>query len=289
MTTIGRIKELWRYPVKAMAGESVDACLLSAGGLAGDRQWALRDEARREIQSCKTRPELLRCSARHRGPVSEGSVGPVDITFPDGSLVGSDNPDIHTRLSALSGRISSLQPLRPAADREFYQRYKADATTWLQELAATFEREPWESLPDLGQLPPVLVDHVSVPGTFFLVAPLHILTTATLDTLRARNASAQWDARRFRPNILIETDEPLAGLLEQSWVGHCLLLGTALVAFAGATARCGAITRAQPGLRIDTAVLRTVVRDADQNAGIYAQVEQAGELRVGDPVALLRA
>ena len=295
MATVGRIKELWRYPVKGMAGEQIVAIELTANGLSGDRQWALRDEARGEIQSCKTRPELLMCLARTRiaaGPPgirANGTIPPVDITFPDGSNLGSDDPAIHARLTALVGKASTLQALRPAGDAAFYRRHKTDDHTWLKELAATFTREPGEPLPDFNGLPPILVDHVSVPGTFFLVTPVHVLTTATLTDLKRRNPSADWDARRFRPNVVIETRPELEGLVEQAWVGRQLQTGAATITIAGSTPRCGAITRAQSAFGFDAGVLRTVVKDADQNAGIYGVVEHTGALRVGDTVSLSNA
>jgi len=44
MTVVGRVAALWRYPVKSMAGERVDAAEVSWHGLAGDRRWAfIRD------------------------------------------------------------------------------------------------------------------------------------------------------------------------------------------------------------------------------------------------------
>ncbi|WP_197495744.1 hypothetical protein [Acidihalobacter yilgarnensis] len=91
----------------------------------------------------------------------------VDITFPDGSVSGSDHADIHARLSALVGHASTLEPLRPISDLDFYRRHKLDDHTWLDELKATFDREPDEPLPDFSQLPQSMVDYVSVPGTFF--------------------------------------------------------------------------------------------------------------------------
>ena len=286
MAAVGRIKEIWRYPVKGMAGEQIDAVELTANGFNGDRQWALRDETRGEIQSCKTRPELLTCLARTRGPTINGSIPIVDISFPDGSNVGSDSPGVHDRLTALVGKASTLEALRPPSDVQFYRRHKADANTWLEELAATFTRLPGEPLPDFNSLPPILVDHVSVPGTFFLVTPVHVLTTATLADFKRRNPSADWDARRFRPNIVIETSVALEGQVEQQWAGRRLTLGNGAITITGATPRCGAITRAQSTFVFDASVLRTVVAYGDQNAGVYGIVEHAGALRVGDTVSL---
>jgi uncharacterized protein YcbX len=44
MAAIGRVIEVWRYPVKSMGGEQLGQCMLGAHGVAGDRGWALRDE-----------------------------------------------------------------------------------------------------------------------------------------------------------------------------------------------------------------------------------------------------
>lgn len=283
MITVGHIKEIWRYPVKGMAGESLGSCALGERGVQGDRTWALRDTMRKEVQSCKFRPQLLLCTANDR---SNGAGARVEVTFPDGSIVASDDERIHDRLSELTGRASTLEALRPQSDRDFYRRHKRDDHTWFEELKATFEREEGEPLPDFSQAPPAFAEFVATPGTFFLVTPLHIVTTATLRHLTTLNPGADWDRRRFRPNFLIEPNPDAAGLVEQDWIGKTLKLGNAAVDCAGATLRCGAITRAQPHFAADKTVLRTIVKEADQNVGIYGLVSGSATLHVGDPVYL---
>lgn len=284
MHKVGTIKEIWRYPVKGMAGESVESCSLGETGLNGDRIWALRDEARQEIQSCKFRPELLLCTACCRNEDPSGAGGQVDVLFPDGAVIGSDNTEIHGKLSRLTGHASTLEPLRPASDLDFYRRHKRDDHTWLEELKATFDREPGEPLPDLDQLPQSAVDFVSVLGTFFLVTPFHMLTTATLGHLKSLHPHSDWDARRFRPNVVIDTGPGAEGLLEQAWVGKQLAFGDATVDCTDTTPRCGAVTRAQRDFSADKTILRTIVKDAEQNVGIYGAVVNSGDLRIGDDV-----
>jgi uncharacterized protein len=284
MRKVGTIKEIWRYPVKGMAGEYLHRCHLSKTGLTGDRIWALRDIARAEIQSCKFRPELLRCSARCRSGDQTGPGDQVDVTFPDGRVLGSDHADIHSLLSALTGHASTLERLRPASDLDFYRRYKRDDHTWLEELKATFEREPGEPQLDFSQLPQSAIDFVSAPGSFFLVTPFHMITTATLAFLKGKNPQADWDARRFRPNVVIETEPGAEGLVEQAWIGGRLTLGDAIVDCVGTTPRCGAVTRAQRDFAADKSILRTVVREAQQNVGIYGLAAERGDLRIGDAV-----
>ena len=64
MAEVGTIKEIWRYPVKGMAGETLQSCEISENGINGDRIWALRDTARKEIQSCKFRRIMLTLLSR---------------------------------------------------------------------------------------------------------------------------------------------------------------------------------------------------------------------------------
>lgn len=237
MTKVGTIKQIWRYPVKGMAGELLESCALGGRGLRGDRIWALRDTARAEIQSCKFRPQLLLCSAR----VRHDTPNEVDVTFPDGSVVGSDSDAVHAKLSALTGRPSTLVSVQPESNPDFYRRHNLDDHTWREELAATFEREPGEPLPELEQLPEHMVEFVSLLGTFFLVTPLHLVTTATLEHLKAIDPQPDWDVRRFRPNLVLETEPGAQGLLEQDWIGKQLLVGEARVDCAAPTPRCGAI------------------------------------------------
>ena len=37
------VAEIWRYPVKSMAGERLESCEVAETGLDGDRRWALVD------------------------------------------------------------------------------------------------------------------------------------------------------------------------------------------------------------------------------------------------------
>ena len=281
MLKVGTIKEIWRYPVKGMAGESLAVSTIGADGVQGDRTWALRDVQRKEIQSCKFRPQLLQCVATAN---EDGTT--VSVTFPDGATLRSDDGAIHDKLSRLTGYESTLEPLRPGTDLEFYRRYKPAQGSWIDELATTFDREPGEPLPDFTQIPPVLVDHVSVPGSFFLVVPLHFVTTATLRHLQSLNATGNWDRRRFRPNLVIETIPEIPGLAEHDWAGKKLVIGDLTIDCVGATPRCGAVTRAQPDFGPDTSILRTIVREADQNVGAYGMTAHPGTVRAGDAVYL---
>lgn len=277
----GIVKEIWRYPVKGMAGEQVEQCAIGPNGLEGDRVWALRDVARQEIQSCKFRPELLSCTASTR---KDSVLRHVDISLPNNLSSASDDPVIHRTLSELVGYHSTLEKLRPVEDLDFYRRHKLDDTTWLEELKATFSREPGEPLPDFSQLPQQARDFVTVPGTFFLVTPFHIITTASLNHMKSLLPEADWDVRRFRPNIVIETTDADKGLVEQNWVGKRMRIAESQIDCTATAPRCGAVTRQQQNLRFDKSMLRTIVAQAEQNLGIYGSISNQATLTVGDTV-----
>jgi|TARA_B110000211_G_scaffold117742_1_gene136367 uncharacterized protein YcbX len=182
------------------------------------------------------------------------------------------------------GHESTLEPLKPVSELDFYRRHKLDDHTWLEELKATFTREPAEPLPDFSSFPQQAQDFVTVPGTFFLVTPFHIITTATMEHFKKLLPEADWDIRRFRPNIVIDTTGYDDGLVEQDWIGKQINIADSLIDCTATAPRCGAVTRKQSELNFDKTMLRTIVKEADQNLGIYGSIKNEGVLRVGDSV-----
>jgi MOSC domain-containing protein len=285
MSTVGRIAELWRYPVKSMGGESLAGATLGPLGVPGDRGWALRDEAAGEIRGARKLPVLMRCHARYDAEPVADSIPPVTMTLPDGVTLRGDATDVHARLSTLVGRAVTLWRRQPPEQREHYRRGRPDHADFDTELRELFGRLPDEPLPDLSAIPAELFEFTSPLGTYFDLAPINLLTTASLRTLAGHNPAAQFDRRRFRPNLLIESLD--AGLPEMQWPGRRLRIGGAVLAVTIPTVRCCMTTHAVDELPKDASVLRTIVRDADQSLGVYATVEQPGAVMVGDQVELL--
>ena len=281
---IGIVRELWRYPVKSMGGESIASCELGTLGIPADRGWALRDEDAGEIRGAKKLPALMRCQARYRSEPIGDDVPHADIVLPDGAATATDDPDVERKLSALVGRRVTLHPRRPAEDRDHYRRGLPDDPDMETELRQIFGRTPDEPLPDLSVLPTELFEFTSPPGTYFDVTPIHLVTTASLAALAP---AERFDRRRFRPNVLVETDPATTGLVEAGWAGRTIGIGAAALRGEIPTMRCVMVTLPQPGLEKDPGVLRAVVRDAGQNLGLYAAVSAAGKIAVGDAVVLL--
>ena len=105
--------------------------------------------------------------------------------------------------------------------------------------------------------------------------------------MRAKNPHGTWDIRRFRPNFYIDTAAGLRGLVEQAWVGRRLRIGAVEVSVSAPTARCGMTVQAQGDLDYDKSILRTIVREGDQNLGVGAHCLLAGTVRAGDVVELV--
>jgi hypothetical protein len=279
---VGRIAEIWRHPVKSMAGERIEEAEIGPMGIPGDRAWAVRDETRGGIRGAKKIPALMQCRARQVG----GPGGAPEITLPGGEVIAADASDAGVRLSEALGTKVTLWPLLPASELAHYRRGPPDHADVMTELRAIFGREEGEPLPDLSKFPPDLFQYESPPGTYFDVAPLLVLTDASLRRLQELAPASRVDVRRFRPNLLVESAEG-AGFPEIGWVGRRVRIGDALLKVGVACPRCVMITHGFDDLPRDTALMRTVVREANQSMGVYASVETPGTVHPGAPVELL--
>lgn len=274
------VAEVWRYPVKSMIGGPVEAAAVTAAGMVGDRSWAVRDEVRGGIRGAKKLGGLMRFAARYVDPDPlPGSV--VEITLPDGSRVRTDQADASDRVSAALGHTVTLWPLQPADHLDHYRRGAPDSTDLLAELRAVFGRDDDEPLPDLTKFPPVVMEFESPPGTYLDAYPLLVMTTSAMRSLAEALPHSVVDVRRFRPNIVLDTGD-LPGHPEFEWVGRHLQIGEVVLRIVDACPRCVMVTReVAADLPDDRAVLRHIVRDLDQNVGVYAEVLTPGVIRSG--------
>ena len=283
---IGRVDEIWRYPVKSMAGERIGETAVGPQGLTGDRGWAVRDEERGGIRGAKKIPELMRCAARYLGEPRDRQAGDVEMRLPDGALVRSDDPAAADRLSAALGTLVTLWPLQPADQLDHYRRGAPTHADLEQELRSMFALEPDEPLPDLSGLPPEVVEFESPPGTYFDAFPLHLLSRTSLAHLATLAPGSAIDVRRFRPNILLDLPDAAAGFPEAQWAGRRVRIGGTTVEITIPTMRCVMTTLPFDELPKDPRIMRTLVREARQCLGAYARVVEPGSVRVGDVVEL---
>lgn len=280
---IGTVQSLWRYPVKSMRGERVTTTLIGPLGLPGDRGYAIRDERVKEIRGAKKIPSLFQFSARYVETPTDAQLPPVEITLPNRTTVRTDDPQVHARLSAAFGYEVTIWPRQPAENVDHYRRSPRAS----EEVRQVLGLEEGEPMPSFEGIPPDIFQYVSPLGTYFDAYPLHLLTTATLQALSALHTEGQFAPERFRPNIVIATDDASNGNDEPAWKGKTVRIGEVEFLISVPTIRCVMTTLPQGNLPKDPRILRTIVQHHNHHVGVYATVKRAGEIRVGDQVELL--
>jgi uncharacterized protein len=273
---LGRVAFLRRYPVKSMLGEDLPGNEVTSRGLAGDRRLAVVHRETGKVASPKN-PRLWRGMLK----LAAATAGPhVKITFPDGTTMVSADRGIDAALSEFLGHPVTLTDSPPpdaTLDR-------ADPDEVLREGARALVRV---EISQLGGAAP--------PGTFFDFAPLHLITTSTLDRIGGLSPRGTVELERYRPNIVISDAAP--GFTENDWAGRDLRIGADLtIRVIALTQRCaiptlehGDLPRDADALRVPAGHNRISPRD-DLGplpcAGVYAQVLRRGRVQVGDTVRL---
>ena len=270
---VGSVSALWRYPVKSMMGEELNASEVTEVGLLGDRHFAVVDRATGKVGGAKNPRKwgnFFDFRAAYVQPPAIGRpVPPVRITLPDGTEVASTQADLEQVLSRAFGREVAFQEARPE-DRS----------------AAGTAEEYWPDMPGLDYRDTV-TEFEMPAGTFFDIAVVHLLTTATIDRLRALYPQGRFEARRFRPNIVVSTPGQEQDFAENDWVGRTVAIGENVrLAITEPCPRCVMITLPQGDLPKDSGILRTAAQHNSVNVGVYAAVISGGTIRRGDPVSL---
>jgi uncharacterized protein YcbX len=268
-SAVGSVVALWRYPVKSMQGEELNASDVTERGLLGDRAFALLDADGGRVASAKNPrkwPNLFSFRAAFaEAPRGRAPLPPLRVTLPDGTNLAGGQGDRDRALAAALGRTVSLSGAAPPAP---------------------VLEEYWPDLEGLAHRDAV-TDESLPPGTFFDLAAVHLLTTATLDRLRELYPPGRFEVRRFRPNVVVASDGA-AGFVEQGWVGRTLALGDEVqLQVTGPCPRCVMTTLPQADLPRDPGILRTAVRHGGGHVGVYARVLQGGTVRRGDAVRVV--
>lgn len=297
MTTIGRVAELWRYPVKSLGGERVEDADIGPRGVRADRLWAVRDLQRDVTVSARRMPALLKATARYAGPVppdaGPGNAPEVVITFPDGTELSSSDSGVDAKLSELAGREVRLTALPPAEDTSLhrlskYERENLSIAAYRQDFGMADD----EGFPDVSMFRmsdlATLSRYSTPPGMFVDLAPVHVMSTNSLETIGAE-IGEDVDVRRFRPNVLLSLDNADDGLPESHWTGGQLSVGGVVLEVTMPTIRCVVPSRAQPGLEVDRRITKAVAGRAQRCLGVYCWVETDGVVRVGDTAELRSA
>lgn len=265
-----RIARMWRYPVKSMLGERIDSAVLDAAGVPSDRRIAVIDEETGTVATAK-HPRLWRNLLRFSAALDDER---VTITSPEGWTADALAPDTAARLSDALGR-----PVRLAAERPD---------------GAVVERPAPEDVLDHGvnAVVPAATLQIGLgsPGaTFVDFAPVHLVTTATLERVGVEDV-------RYRPNLVLETPPGTPAYVENDWVGRELHVGaTTVLRVSTPTPRCAVPTLEHGSRPRAVHAVRTLMSDnrvdvpgvgAVPCAGCYGEIRHGGVVRVGDEVTL---
>ena len=248
------------------------------------RGWSVYDESRGGITGAKRLPALRACRVRYGSEPIAGAASPeIEITLPDGTLVASGAGEAAARLSELLGRPVSLRSLGPAGSEAAPRIHSGEESP--EALLAMQGLLPGEPVADMSAFPSERLRRLR-QGNFFDALPIHLLTRTTLRTLAALAPESVWDERRFRPNLVVDAVEE-EGYPELAWIGRRLAVGDAELEVVAGCPRCVMVTQPVDELAEDPRVMRTLVREAEHTAGIYASVVGEGAVKAGDEIRLL--
>jgi len=275
----GSVLSVLRYPVKSMMGEELTAADVRESGLIGDRAYALIDNTTGKIASAKNPRKWARLFDCHASFVEPPEIGhpmpPVRIMLPDGSNITSDQPNTNAVLSRYFEREVTLAKTAP--DSPALEEY-------------------WPDIDGLAHRETVTEESIALSspkGTFFDYAVAHVITTNTLNRLHELYPQGRFEARRFRPNIVVTVGNGEPAFVENSWVGSNVQIDEMLLlTVTNPCPRCVMTTLPQADLPQDHGILRTAAQHnqpyipalgtAMPSVGVYANVLRSGTVRRGD-------
>nr|VFK53886.1 MAG: hypothetical protein BECKTUN1418F_GA0071002_10318 [Candidatus Kentron sp. TUN]VFK55712.1 MAG: hypothetical protein BECKTUN1418E_GA0071001_10328 [Candidatus Kentron sp. TUN]VFK64287.1 MAG: hypothetical protein BECKTUN1418D_GA0071000_12551 [Candidatus Kentron sp. TUN] len=258
------IKSLWRYPIKSMLGEKLHAVNITPKGLQGDRAFALLDVETGKIVSAKNPKKWPHMFSFHSRYEEITDLNTIHITLPDGTTIKNNDPNVDSILSDALGRkvkIISQVPKQPQLE------------------------EYWPDIAEFDNRNTVTDENIP-KGAFYDLGVIHLLTTSTLDELHRLYPEGRFEASRFRPNIILDTQQ--AGFVENQWVEKTMTIGDEVtLKITEHCPRCVMTTLAQDDLPKDPGILKTAVQHNEGNVGIYAEVIKGGTIKCGDPINII--
>ena len=188
-----------------------------------------------------------------------------------------------------AGRLPSLLLFTPqrrngSADEELPTHIRTpngdELPVFSEELAAA-----------VGRRHGAAVQMMQLKHGIFDEASMSVITDATVSEI-GRLAGRQMDVRRFRPNVVVRSLQPIP-FQEDEWVGGVLLFGESENALAVAVTqrdvRCSMVNLDPHSASSAPEVLKAVVHANQNNAGIYGTVTRSGRLAIGQPIFLTAA
>ena len=106
---IGKVSELWRYPVQSLQGEQHTALPFTPAGVVGDRGYSVVDDTGEGGTAARPQwKSLIGWRARYLAEPKAGDLPKVEITFDDGTQMISDDSRLDGAISERLGRRGRL-------------------------------------------------------------------------------------------------------------------------------------------------------------------------------------
>lgn len=262
MNTVGTVESLWRYPVKSMRGEELDALFAGFAGVYGDRLFAFRSSASRNgfpHFTAREQRQMLRYRPHFRHP--QKAVAPPYLT--EAEKIGSGATPVYADQADLMLDVET-----PAGND-----LPIDDPALIETLCA--------GLDDRHQLTLQRSERALTDCRPVSLVAVQSVTQLTEET------GMPVDKRRFRANIYLDLTSA-GGFAEDGFVGRSVRIGSKVtLAILQRDARCMIITLDPDTGEKAPAVLKTVAQAHEGMAGIYGAVLVEGMVRKGDPVELL--
>jgi len=135
------------------------------------------------------------------------------------------------------------------------------------------------------------VELMNLKHGIFDESPISVISLGTVHGVARESGRGVdlCDLRRFRPNIVIETNSP-EPFEEDRWLGRTLMFGAehsgAALRVTMRDERCVMVNLDPDTAERDSEVMKTVVRMNENYAGVYGTVVRSGELRIGQVVTV---
>lgn len=247
-------------PVKALRLSHPTEAQLTAGGIPADRRFYLIDEdgGLFDASDLGALMQVL--------PAYDPDTERLRLTFPDGSVVEDPADRLGGAITTdFFGRMVEGHLVEGAVDAAL----------------STFAGRP------------IRLARVTRDGDGQDVHPLTLVSSESVRDLGSRGDRSDLDARRFRINLEIEGSEPYE---EDSWDGELVRVGDATIRVRGQIPRCVVTTLAPETGEKDFGTLTQIARYRPRIGGrgglpfgMYAEVVQAGRVRIGDRVEPISA
>src|SRR5229473_5390529 len=253
---IGRVEAIFRYPVKSMAGERLEAAELGWHGLEGDRRLAFRrinNSSGFPWLSASQLPDLLRFTPLRRA----GDAG-EDAAHRGGDVRENAPGDLHLPTHIRTPDGEDLPVFGEALAAEVGRRYGAP------------------------------VQMLQLRHGIFDEATISVIALDTVGEI-GRLAGRSLDVRRFRPNVVVRLLRS-GPFQEDEWLGGVLSFGEGddapAITVTMRDLRCSMVNLDPDSASPAPEVLKAVVRANQNNAGIYGAVTRIGRLAVGQTITL---